>query len=1444
MKRKFTKLMAALALLLFIAPLGMWGQNTYTIGWGTATGANSTNFTTTSGTVNGILSFTCQQNDGTTTPTYNANNNDLRLYYHSGGNGGSITITPASGITITGAVMTTSTSPSVKYTVDGGTATSVSATNNTYTVSGISANTSLKFQNVNTSNTQLRILTIAVTYSITYTVTYDCNGGTSGCPSNVTSIAPGSEINLAAAPSKTGHAFDGWSDGTSTYAAGSPYTVNNDVTMTAQWTAYTITAQSNYASYGTVSLNGFTITASPASGCRYASPAYSVSPVNSATVAQNGNTFTVTPTANTTVTINFEVIPTHTATFSVNGTTTSSQSYAEGAVITFPVDPANIDEMVFMGWTNAAIDGTTDTPPTFVTSATMGSNDVIFYAVFASVTPGTATTVTDELTRETTGVTSGTTTYSSWSGKTSNSDAVYAGNSAGGNNSIQLRTNNSNSGVVTTTSGGKAKKVTITWNSNTSNGRILDIYGKNSAYSAASELYNANNQGTKLGSVTYGGNSTVVTITDDYNFIGMRSNDGAMYITSITIEWESGTPDTYSDYCTTVIIPTVAKPTFSQASGEVLDGTEVTMSCTTEGATIYYSTDDGATWTEGNTYTITENVTLKAKAVKDSDESQVVEATYTVQYILTIDMEHGEYFIFNYHDEDWYDFPVDAEGRPLVHAGDNVRVSVGSVEDCYTLQGLSVTFGENTIVPEYLSETEEYSFIMPASSATLSASVNPSTEYTLTVAGLENASFTQLLVGSESEEVTLDNDHQVTICEQLHVAMIGLSAATGHTVESVTLTYGGQTTEITPESGVYEFTMPSSNVTLTITVGELPTYTLVTSNDQLVPGKHYIIVGSRTASGSTKHYAMGLQNTNNRKAVEVTISNNTIEAVDGIYEFVISGPETINKDDQEVIVYTIFDAKESGYLYATSSSDNYLKTDSELDNNGKWTIAIGATTHVATITAQGDKTHNKLKKNNSNDIFSCYASGQNDVYLYAKNDDNNCHIYSNTNLSNDMTVAGNMNIHAGVVTVEEDAVLTVDGTLTNTIAANLVIEDGGQLVQSSEGVMATVKKSIKGYGAGNEEAKADYYLIASPVTEDLTSQAMTAAGLTPYGTATGTHYDLYAWDGTQTDEEWQNWKNSNPRFSLKHYDGYLYANQDNIEITFTGTLEPYNNSGGEVSYNSGGFSAMTLFGNPFTCDAYLSANVTDMAFYRMNADRNGFIPATGAIKPMEGFFVQATDGEGPQVFSITQEPLRNSNSVYVNLIQGNDLLDRAILRFDNGNTLEKFSFSDRTSKLYIPQGTKDYAVVRSANEGEMPVSFKAEKSGSYTINVEAENVEMNYLRLIDNLTGADIDLLATPNYSFEANTRDYANRFKLVFKANTGVEENTATETFAYFNGSEWVINNNGNATLQVVDMMGRVLSSETISGNAEVTLNQAAGVYVLRLIQGNDVKIQKVVVR
>lgn len=81
--------------------------------------------------------------------------------------------------------------------------------------------------------------------------------------------------------------------------------------------------------------------------------------------------------------------------------------------------------------------------------------------------------------------------------------------------------------------------------------------------------------------------------------------------------------------------------------------------------------------------------------------------------------------------------------------------------------------------------------------------------------------------------------------------------------------------------------------------------------------------------------------------------------------------------------WTLFDG--TYYLYAASSKDNYLKGRTELDtdNNDKATITIGESNN-AIITFTGENTHNLIRYNSSNKLFSCYASGQGDIYIFRK----------------------------------------------------------------------------------------------------------------------------------------------------------------------------------------------------------------------------------------------------------------------------------------------------------------------------------------------------------------------------------------------------------------------------------------------------------------------------
>ncbi len=116
---------------------------------------------------------------------------------------------------------------------------------------------------------------IALTASwtaINYTISYDLNGSAGNRPNDFTANI-GETFQLAAAPSRAGYTFAGWSDGTQTRNAGTSYQVgSSDITLTATWTAvnYTLTYDVNggnsQAPNGAANLNignTFTVAAAP-----------------------------------------------------------------------------------------------------------------------------------------------------------------------------------------------------------------------------------------------------------------------------------------------------------------------------------------------------------------------------------------------------------------------------------------------------------------------------------------------------------------------------------------------------------------------------------------------------------------------------------------------------------------------------------------------------------------------------------------------------------------------------------------------------------------------------------------------------------------------------------------------------------------------------------------------------------------------------------------------------------------------------------------------------------------------------------------------------------------------------------------------------------------------------------------------------------------------------
>ena len=411
-----------------------------------------------------------------------------------------------------------------------------------------------------------------------------------------------------------------------------------------------------------------------------------------------------------------------------------------------------------------------------------------------------------------------------------------------------------------------------------------------------------------------------------------------------------------------------------------------------------------------------------------------------------------------------------------------------------------------------------------------------------------------------------------------------------------------------------------------------------------------------------------------------------------------------------------------------------------------------------------------------------------------------------------------------------DAYVAQVQNITIGTGGSITIEDGGQLISNSTQNVKVKKHIHKATNWGSGDYTPDYwYFISSPVI--VANPDFNVSGL--YTDGSGEDFDLYRLNNTIW-ENYEDWGHNHHHFDLEDNRGYLYASKNGTTIEFNG--QTHSNTDTPVKLSEG----FNLIGNPYTCNAYV-----DKPYYAMNGDGTAILTtmSTAAIPPCTGVIVEAALGD-TVTFSTTQQNAHNGGLQIV-LSQVADptvLLDNAIVSFDEGTVLSKFYFTEQKGNIYIPQDGKDYAVAYAKGQGEIPLDFKAQEDGEYALAVQPEGVEMSYLHLIDYLTGMDVDLLDSSKvaYTFMAKATDDASRFHLVFSDQAPEPTVGSSRPFAHVSNGVIVVNAKG--TLQVFDVLGRVIRSTDVVRNVSIS-GIVPGVYVLRLINGNDVKTQKMVI-
>ena len=599
----------------------------------------------------------------------------------------------------------------------------------TKTDSGDAVSVTSATTNPTTFTMPAEAVTVAATFTInshdldltttngTYAVTVDGDDWDGS-----SAIAYGAAVVITATPND-GYLFDAWD-----YTLTSPTISNNvisfsmpdeDVAIEAQYvdasSYYSITVDDDIVG-GTISADKntaaenatITLTATPSTG--YSFSAWTVLDEGDDAVTVSNNQFTM-PASDVTVTATFT--PIEVTGVSLNKTSTSI-SVGDTETLTATVAPANALNKA-VTWTSSNTSVATVSNGV-VTAVAAGSATITVTTTDGSFTATCAVTVVNAVTF-TGGTDKGTSTSSGNSDQVEKSSiTVSSTNAALAQTEYRLY-----SGSTTTIS--------------TSSGKITRIeFTVNGSYDL----------------------SKLSTATGTYN-----SSTGVWTGTATSVAFSASAQVRLDKIV--VYYATTATPTFSVATGEYSEAKSVTVSCATDGASIYYTTD-GTTPTSSSTayssaVSIVETTTLKAIAIKDGVESEVASATYTMNRPAapTFDVDEGFFGAA-------FDLHLTAtDGATIYYTTDGTRPTTSSS----TYSTKVAIAAETTTVKAIAVKSGLTSDV---ASATYTYDTRPAPTFTLSTTSID------LKVNETSSAVSLttNSDGAITFsCDDAHVTLTG-----------------------------------------------------------------------------------------------------------------------------------------------------------------------------------------------------------------------------------------------------------------------------------------------------------------------------------------------------------------------------------------------------------------------------------------------------------------------------------------------------------------------------------------------------------------------------------------------------------------------------------------------------------------------------------------------
>lgn len=461
----------------------------------------------------------------------------------------------------------------------------------------------------------------------------------------------------------------------------------------------------------------------------------------------------------------------------------------------------------------------------------------------------------------------------------------------------------------------------------------------------------------------------------------------------------------------------------------------------------------------------------------------------------------------------------------------------------------------------------------------------------------------------------------------------------------------------------------------------------------------------------------------------------------------------------------------------------------------------------------------------------------------------------------------------GSLIVESGGAVILSEDVLNNGSATFTIEHGGSLVTTANTDFATgnirIEKTISSTG---------YSYLTTPVTT-----ATFSGSLTEYTYAENVHSGDY---GT-----WEPVVGGNAISP-----GIGYATHQSSTGIFTGTP-----NADQITLNlsitdkaaRGNYCGHHLLGNPYTAaidmDAFYAfgANTTNTfgTFYIWNPSNNGGAggydaQTTGYVASMQGFFIQLdhsslADGNYPVTFDPSMMVADNNTTFYrkapeygemvLNFSTNNDLNNRLTIRLDDAFTENFDKRYDAYSlpfeeagqlrvKSIIADQAYDILALPPATR-DIPIFLKM--SEALTIEVEVlsmTSMPSGYLVELVDHKGESFELVADTRLSFDLPQIENQSGFTLRVKS-TGAVLKASSDQRAFdvhFSDDQLVFRNlpreSSSCNAVLYSLGGQVVRSWQIPmGVQEHSISlygEAGGVYLLKVVSGNQVHTEKIILK